>query len=420
MKILLVTEYFYPQSSGGTELYVYNLAKALQQKLHQVEVLSVSDSGRKVSNYNGIVVHYIPFNKNPETAVIAGQKPADNLGFFVKTVQKINPDVVHFHTLTTSIGAFHAEAVKQNDYKTVLTSHIASHTCLRGTLMQNGKKVCNGKVEEQKCLSCYLQNQGVPEPLNRLLTFAVRVTGFPNNLAKVVTRKKNELAKLNLNLDRLVVVSNWQKAAFTENNFSEVKTTLCRQAIETCQIATTKKIEKSKLVIGFLGRISVIKGLHVLLYALKNTAVKNFELKIAAIPVLAESTYYQQQKNRVENMPNASWTENLSNDKVRDFLSELDVLCVPSQVLETGPFVVYEALAQGVPVLGSNLGGIAELISEGKNGWLFPHQDKKYLGSLIASFITQKSVGKLLKDVEPIARPLNKLAEEMILIYNDL
>jgi glycosyltransferase involved in cell wall biosynthesis len=48
------------------------------------------------------------------------------------------------------------------------------------------------------------------------------------------------------------------------------------------------------------------------------------------------------------------------------------MLAVPSVVLETGPLVVLEALAHGIPILGSRLGGIAELVEEGSNGWLLP------------------------------------------------
>lgn len=419
MKILLVTEYFYPQSSGGTELYVYNLAKALQQTLHQVEVLSVSGSKQKQTNYNGITVHYIPFNNNFCTNVITGEEPADNLNYFVKTVQVINPNVVHFHTLTTSISAFHIEAIKQLGFKTLFTSHIASATCLRGTLMQNGTKVCDGKVEKHKCLSCYLQKQNVPEPFNQLAAFVINSFRFPKNLSKAVDRKQNELEKLKINLDKLIVVSNWQKTTFGKNNFNEVKIALCRQAIKTCKISSVKK-NQTKLIIGFLGRISAVKGLHILLAALENIPNESFELKIAAIPVLEESDYYQQQKQIVESMPDATWIENLPNEKVGNFLTDLDVLCIPSQCLETGPFVVYESLAQGIPVLGSDLGGIKELITEGKNGWLFHHKDPQYLSELITSFIVQKTKGKLLKNVEPLTRPVEVLADEMLAIYQDV
>lgn len=40
--------------------------------------------------------------------------------------------------------------------------------------------------------------------------------------------------------------------------------------------------------------------------------------------------------------------------------------------METGPIVVLEAQAMGVPVMGADLGGIAERVRDGIDGWLLP------------------------------------------------
>ena len=50
-----------------------------------------------------------------------------------------------------------------------------------------------------------------------------------------------------------------------------------------------------------------------------------------------------------------------------------DVMLVPSQVVETGPLVVLDAHAAGVPVIGSALGGIADRVLDDVNGQLVPH-----------------------------------------------
>ena len=58
-----------------------------------------------------------------------------------------------------------------------------------------------------------------------------------------------------------------------------------------------------------------------------------------------------------------------------DAMRDYDVIALPSRWLETGPIVAMQALAAGIPVLGSNLGGLRELIVPGKTGWLLPHDD---------------------------------------------
>lgn len=420
MRILLVSEYFYPQSSGGTELYVYNLAVSLQKQQHEVFILSVNNEVKENFTYKSLSVSYIPFNRNFQTSVITGEQPADNLSQFLAVIEAIKPNIIHFHTLTTSIGAFHVEIAKNAGFKVVLTSHIASHTCIRGNLIRLGKLICDGKVEEKKCLTCYLQHRKIPEPFNVIASFGIRFTQFPKNYASIVKHKQKELSILKISLNQLIVVSNWQQQIFIKNGFDQQKITLSRQAINTNKTLKSKETISKKLVLGFIGRISKIKGLHVLLASLKQIFTENIELRIAAIQVKDELDYYHQHKQQTEILPNCIWIENLPNENIGDFIQQLDILCVPSQGLETGPFVVYESLAQGVPVLGSDLGGIAELISEGKNGWLFPHQNEKYLGSLLTSFMAQKLEGKLLKDVKPIKRSIKNLAEEMIELYQKL
>jgi glycosyltransferase involved in cell wall biosynthesis len=51
------------------------------------------------------------------------------------------------------------------------------------------------------------------------------------------------------------------------------------------------------------------------------------------------------------------------------------VLCVPSIWFENSPGVLIQALGLGLPVLGSNIGGIPELVEHGQNGLVLPPGD---------------------------------------------
>ena len=64
-------------------------------------------------------------------------------------------------------------------------------------------------------------------------------------------------------------------------------------------------------------------------------------------------------------------------------LSHLDALVVPSLWYENTPFSVLEALHAGVPVIASDLGGIAEIVREGESGILFPAGKAKRLAEVI-------------------------------------
>jgi glycosyltransferase involved in cell wall biosynthesis len=60
----------------------------------------------------------------------------------------------------------------------------------------------------------------------------------------------------------------------------------------------------------------------------------------------------------------------LPQEEVVDRLAEYDALAVPSQWMETGPLVVYDAFAAGIPVIGADRGGIAELVEHERDGLL--------------------------------------------------
>jgi glycosyltransferase involved in cell wall biosynthesis len=70
----------------------------------------------------------------------------------------------------------------------------------------------------------------------------------------------------------------------------------------------------------------------------------------------------------------------VSGEKKRDLLAAGDLLVFPSQTLADGrtegaPVVIQEGLAAGLPVVASNVGGVAELIEAERTGWLFDGED---------------------------------------------
>jgi len=66
-------------------------------------------------------------------------------------------------------------------------------------------------------------------------------------------------------------------------------------------------------------------------------------------------------------------------EDVNDLLNMIDVFCLTS-IHEGMPLTVLEAMASGVPVIGSDVMGINEVIQDEKNGLLFPLNDKKSFG----------------------------------------
>lgn len=83
----------------------------------------------------------------------------------------------------------------------------------------------------------------------------------------------------------------------------------------------------------------------------------------------------------------------ISDDRLSALYSSASILILPSRpsrgiVMEGLGVVLLEAMSWGVPVIGSNVGGIPDIIEDGKNGFLFPCNDEKYLAAKIITLVT--------------------------------
>jgi glycosyltransferase involved in cell wall biosynthesis len=72
----------------------------------------------------------------------------------------------------------------------------------------------------------------------------------------------------------------------------------------------------------------------------------------------------------------------LPQERVADWLAVADLLCLPSHS-EGSPNVVVEALASGVPVVATRVGGVPDLVSDGVNGMLVPPADPAALADAL-------------------------------------
>ena len=98
-------------------------------------------------------------------------------------------------------------------------------------------------------------------------------------------------------------------------------------------------------------------------------------------------------------------------------IGKYDALLVPSVCLETGPLVVLEAFAAGVPVIGSRLGGIAEMVQDGMDGLLFEAGNSKDLADAVEKISNKLGVFK-----KGVKKPpgLEELASVHMKMYAEL
>jgi glycosyltransferase involved in cell wall biosynthesis len=120
----------------------------------------------------------------------------------------------------------------------------------------------------------------------------------------------------------------------------------------------------------FVGRLSPEKGILTLMRAWRS--LPNIPLQIVGDgPLMGEVL----SKARELNRPDVECVGWLSRNEVLEKLKGANFVVVPSNCNEGFPLTIVEALACGVPIVGSRLGGINEILRSGESGLLFEPED---------------------------------------------
>ncbi|RZL57747.1 MAG: hypothetical protein EOO93_17545, partial [Pedobacter sp.] len=230
MKIALVTAYFYPSSSGGTERYVLSLAKSLIKQYHEVHIITTGTINNIIT-YEDIAVHYVNDELSNNSDILSSKKASDNLDDFIAILDENKFDLVHFHTLTPAFNTFHISAAKKLNAEIHFTAHVPSITCIRGDLMQYGKHACDGLILKQRCTACYLSKKGLSRSVSNIVARTATILNYPVTTAIVANRKIENLLELNRLCDMIFLFTNWQKEIFISNGFEPKKITITSQLL---------------------------------------------------------------------------------------------------------------------------------------------------------------------------------------------
>ena len=128
-------------------------------------------------------------------------------------------------------------------------------------------------------------------------------------------------------------------------------------------------------------------------------------------------TFVRQLHQRVNGRNDVLFAGRFDHAQIRRIHAGLDVLVVPSIWYENSPNVILEAFACGTPVVVTGLGGMAELVSDGVNGFHFRLGDPLDLARVLQRFIDQPGlIATLRKGILPV-RTDHEETEELLAIY---
>jgi glycosyltransferase involved in cell wall biosynthesis len=191
---------------------------------------------------------------------------------------------------------------------------------------------------------------------------------------------------------------------------------LARQVAEALATRSRRKNQKFQLL--YLGRWHPVKGIHTLVQAVQ-LVPKDIPLRLSIHAIgqgFEERDYAMKVCRMCQGDPRIVIRPPIRRENLARTLSKADALAVPSLWLETGPLVVLEARAAGLPIIGSRLGGIAELVREPEMGMLVPPGDPEALAEAIAGMALHPKARARASTV----RTMRDVADEMVALYQSL
>ena len=437
-RVLQASAWYPPAHLGGTEIYVSGLVKELRAHNVVSRVITPGNAGETCDyEFDGTTVRVYPVNNEPSPDELQDAAPHRNFERFLELLEEEKPDVYHQHSWTRGLGRAHLRAAREAGLKTVITLHIPNAICMRGTMMRFGKEACDGRIDAYRCAACWSEERGMPG------IFAHGLAAIPASVGKsfegacagsrIATaisararaeRHERNFRQLAEDADRVVAVSGWLFEALRANDAPSDKLMMSRQGVDTdfaaraSMAVSARNGTKEPFSIVYLGRWHPVKGIDVLVRAAKAIPDDvHFSLAIHGVGNGAEESAYAAHVRQLsQGDGRIAIKEAIGRDKLPTALAAADALAVPSLWLETGPLVVLEAKSAGLPVIGSRLGGIAELVHEPEDGILVAPGDVAAWTRAIQTMIARRGERK----PATASRTMRDVAAEMAALYSSL
>nr|WP_228035386.1 glycosyltransferase [Oculatella sp. LEGE 06141] len=436
MKTIQAVHRYFPGSCGGIQTHLSEVMPELQARGVDCHVAaSQAQSTDDHYLYNGVAVYRYPVFPPPRPEPNHGATPHGGFPIFANWLKGHRADLYHQHQWTPQCGLPHLRLAKELGLATVISLHLPQPICLRQTLMLNGTEQCDGRIDTVRCSYCNGVSHRLPPPVVQGLSHLPRpislaAKGIHRRLETVaaiapltdgilrpafipawVAARRHGLLEMAQFADRILVMSQWFYDAMVINGIPETKLALLRQGISVRPKLPRPSPPNRPLRVGFLGRWDMNKGIHILVEAIKQLPTET-PIELVIHGVEQDEIYKKQVIDRIGDDPRIQVAPQLAREEIPLAFSQLDVLAVPSQWLETGPLVVLEAHAHDIPVVGSDLGGIPERVRHEVDGLLVPASNIKAWADALALLAHHpNTLARLRRGIRPVRTVATEAAE---------
>jgi glycosyltransferase involved in cell wall biosynthesis len=378
LKILLISDAFLP-SLGGIERHVYTLANYLSNKGHDITVLTEKmNVDEPVFKNKGIfvrrsmdLVRKDADYKWPYTRLYNSKKILEYTNLMGDEY-----DVVHYH----GTHPLYLDYRKMNS-PLISTIHAIFPVCIANWGVNEW---CGKDPSSIGCVLCTIRIKKKYVPASAAFMiyskyYYHRMKVSLNSLDKVISVSDyvRNIVKKGLNLTNLITIY----------NFIDIRNDIMLNLKKSKLKISNLGIEAHSKIILFSGRLVEAKGIHVLIKSFKKIQEKYDDVYLI---ITGGGKLQDYVKKMSENDEKIKYRGYISRENQLKILNEASVFVAPSTYPDACPTSILEAMALGVPVVSTKIGGIPELIIEGKTGLLAKPNDINELSFKIAEILSRK------------------------------
>jgi glycosyltransferase involved in cell wall biosynthesis len=341
---------------GGDWTYIANMERLYKENGYNVIPFSTKREDNVPNDFEEYFVTAYDYKElNQKKSLINGYKTVQNavvsfeaLKNLEKLLDKYPIKFAHFHIIHHWVTPAIIKLLKERNIPIIWTLHEYKLLCPEGTFVSNGT-VCE-KCRDQKFYNCALNSckkgSFLASSLAAFDAYYYKQKGYYNDV------------------NYYLCPSAFLKNKFDEFGFQREKlllTNYCYDiaALDAAVANISLKGNDSPYIL-YVGRIERLKGIVTLLEAVRNTTI---HLKIAGTGAFLEGA-----KQLAEGMDNVEFLGFQHKDDVYRLTLNSEFVVCPSEWYENYPFSVIESLLLAKPVVGSDMGGIPELVLHEETG----------------------------------------------------
>jgi glycosyltransferase involved in cell wall biosynthesis len=376
VRILLVNKFHYLR--GGSETYYFDVAKGLRTLGHEIGFFSMQDERNVPSDQSSYFVSNSDYS-GAGSALVKFRMASrliyskEALTKFEALLEDFHPDVVHLNLvhrqLTFSI--LDAPYLSQHKVPIVYTAHDHILICPSYLMLDGSGTYC------ERCLTGDFSNC-----LKRRCVKGSRAKSALATLEARSIKRRGSYRKI----DRIIAPSEYLRTMLLKGGFPQSQLiTMTNFASREVQQQAQRGLEKTCAPRAqrflYVGRLSHEKGVDLLIRAFAQACSAGLShtgtLFLAGDGQEREELECLARELGIEDR--VSFLGMVPHEKMATLFAEAYVSVIPSRCPENMPYSVIESLAAGTPVIGSNRGGIPELVQDGTTGFVVDHDNVTHL-----------------------------------------